>query len=389
MLLPYAEHLDFSAVQDMLNPESRTAIVQLLLQRTLPAVAAVERSMQQQQQQQQLEAGADAAMGGGSQRTWSANATTAEEQACKAVGWIGSLTKVPCLRPVMLQLALEDLASAQHAACQLTAALPQACPPTVAPFVFRWAWQSAVEVLVLPLAAIAKQELSSVERAIQQLAAGHEAARCLPRLAAALRAAPASQAEADQALGMMCTLAEHVISRMPRALPKAEGQLHAEHCVMLLEATDAMLRTLPTLRSAQQAGKQQFQPTAAEQQAGGQQGQPTAMEQQQQQQQAGKDDEPAKWAARAAAKLVGQCWSLLWHAVQLAHGQMQLHRRLSLLQQIPGNAHTSAMAAAAWKLHSTSCRSVHWSIAQGSVGDLAQWDATLRELGGLVAELLT
>lgn len=100
----------------MLDPESRTAIAQLLLQRTLPAVVA-EVAQSMQQQQQQLEAGADAAAGDGSKRTGSANATTAEEQALKTVGWIGSLTKVPCLRAAMLQLASQDLTGAQRTAC--------------------------------------------------------------------------------------------------------------------------------------------------------------------------------------------------------------------------------------------------------------------------------
>jgi hypothetical protein len=391
-------------VQALVTPAAAAAIARLLLQRVLSATAVKLATSMQQQQQQQGADGAAAAPDGGSGTSLPAGATTTgEEQACKVVGWIGSLCNVPCLRPAVMQLPLQDLQGAQHAASQLMAALPEACPISLAPFVFQWAWKGAVEVLMLPLAAAEEQQqLSDTERAACQRQAAVNAARCLPRLAAALRAAPASHAHADSVLAAMCALAQYIVGHIAGAMPAFATEQQAADCVALLEAADALLRTLPTLQRAQQVGEQQQQEEEEEEEEEQQQqqGQPTAVEQPGQEQEEEEEDfQPAEQAARAAAGLSSLCLLLLRDAAQLAcsllqpDGRFDLHLRpiekVAALDElnIHGRLATSTVALAAWQAHTTVCRWVHWTAAQGNTANLAEWHPVLQQLGSLCESL--
>lgn len=376
-----AEHFDFSEVQDQTTAASRIAIARVLLQRTLPAAkAAVRRSVAQQQLQQSTAGAAPAAAAGGGGATIP---MTEEEEACKVLGWIGALCKTPRLRPAILTLVWQDMGSAQETAKQLMTALPSACPASLEPFLFQWAWESATELLLLPFPAIEQQlHLSNSERASCQGAAALETATCLPRLAAAVRAAPASHCEADGVLLSLCSFTENIIRHIATGLPALAKARQAEHCVVLISAADAMLRTLPTLRLAQQAGEQQGQPTAAEQPS------------QDQQERAADEEHPAKLAAGAAAQLSLQCLALLRDAVQLAYSLVQPDRRFDLQLQMLKTApdlqalqDSVEVAGAAWRLHTTACRWVHWAVAQGDASDVVAWHPVLCQLGGLLGNL--
>lgn len=373
-----AEHFDFSAVQDQTTASS-IAIARVLLQRTLPAAkAAVRRSVAQQQLQQSTAGAVPAAAAGGGDATIR---MTEEDEACKVLGWIGALCKTPSLRPAILTLVWQDMGSTQATAQQLMTALPSACPPSLEPFLFQWAWESATELLLLPFAAIEQHPNGSAQASCQE-AAALQAASCLPLLAAAVRAAPASHREADGVLMSMCSFTTSVIQRVSTALPAVAKWRQAKHCVVLMDAADAMLRTLPTLHLAQQAGEQLGQPTAAEQPV------------QDQQERAADEEHPAKLAARAAAQLSSQCLALLRDDVQMAYNLVQPDRRFNLQLQLPETVpdlqslqDSAEVAGAAWRLHTTACRWVHWAVARGAAGDLVAWHPVLCQLGGLLETL--